>query len=332
MTSILRHAHGCFVRKFIEERSSGVLSFARTACWALSLVLAGGFANTQACRAADEPEIKIPPPENLALKTADDVTIAVTFYPSPSKQGRTTVPVMLLHAWKGNRGDFEALALKLQRAGHAVIAPDLRGHGDSSRPAGRVGELRPADYLSIVEPGGDLETIKRFLMEKNNAGELNIEKLCLVGVEMGAVMALNWAARDWSWPTLAVGKQGQDVKALVLVSPEWSFKGVRISEAVANTNVRADLSVLIVVGKGNSKLLAEARRLHSAFEKYHGPSPTDDDAAAATLWYKTPQTSLQSTRLLNEKSMHVDEMILRFVDLRLVKQQIPWQERKSPLK
>ncbi len=59
----------------------------------------------------------------------------------------------------------------------------------------------------------DLEACKSFLMDKNNAGELNINKLCVVGVEMGAVVAVDWAAWDWHWPRLATGKQGQDVKA-----------------------------------------------------------------------------------------------------------------------
>lgn len=289
-------------------------------------LLAAFAAGHRHCRAADDEKEKVLPPQEVTLPTGDRVTIVATYFPSKLKQA---VPVILLHASKGSRGDFEELALKLQRAGHAVIAPDLRGHGDSSRAEDRPGELRPDDYLAIIERGGDLETIKRFLMARNNAGEVNIEKLCLVGVEMGAVLAISWAARDWSWPVLATGKQGQDVKALVLVSPEWSFKGLRINEAVAHPNVRADLSVLIVAGKGNSKLLKEAKRLHNAFEKFHPTSSANPEAA--TLVMKTPQTSLQATRLLNEKSVHVDEMILKFIDARLAKQHIPWSERKAPL-
>lgn len=294
---------------------------------ALALLAAALLAPARHAAGADDPKDKPLPPEEVTLRTADDVTIAATFY--ASKLGRKAVPVILLHAAKGNRGDFEPLALLLQRAGHAVMAVDLRGHGDSPRPGGRVGDLRPADYEAIVEPGGDLETVKKFLLAKNNAGELNIEKLCVVGIELGAVVALNWAARDWSWPLLATGKQGQDVKALVLVSPEWSYKGLRINEAVAQPNVRADLSVMIVVGKGNNKLLKEARRLHSAFEKYHAASSSGPESE--TLWFKTPQTNLQAARLVNDKTLHVDEMIVKFIESRLVKQQIPWADRSSRL-
>lgn len=275
------------------------------------------------CQAAEEP--KVLPPEEVTLSTSDDLTLVATYY--PSKLRKKAVPVLLLHAARGNRGELEPLARKLQAAGHAVLAPDLRGHGDSSRPPDRPGELRPEDYQDMV--GVDVETLKKFLVARNNAGELNIEKLCLVGVEMGAEVAINFAASDWNWPTLATGKQGQDVKAMVLVSPEWSFKGLRIAEAVAHESVRSEISALIIVGKGNSRYMAEARRLYAALERHHATTGGDGPNSRQTLWLKTPGTSLQGTRLINEKSMKVDAMVLNFIELRLVNQPVPWSERRS---
>ncbi len=297
--------------------------------WAIAPVLFGVVICANIGAAADPAPEKPLPAEEVTLKTKDGVVLVATHY--PSKLGKNAVPVVLLHASKGSRTDLVELALVLQRHGHAVIVPDLRGHGDSTRNrlGDRTMDLKPADYQAMVAE--DLETVKRFLMTKNNAGELNIDKLCLVGIEMGASVALNWAARDWSWPMLNTGKQGQDVKALVLVSPEWSFKGLRITEAVAHPNVHSDLSILIISGKGNGKSLAETRRLHAAFEKYHPAVPPEFEAERQMLWLRTPQTSLQGTRLLNEKSLHVDEMITKFIELRLTKKQMPWTDRKSPL-
>lgn len=289
---------------------------------------------TAGALAADEPEEKekIAKPEEVLLRTGDDVTIAATYYAGSQKLGKQVVPVVLLHASKGTRRDFVPLALRLQQAGHAVIAPDLRGHGESTRTTQQGRDMRAADYQAMVEPAGDLETVKKFLLVKNNAGELNIEKLCLVGVEMGSVVALNWAARDWSWPELPSGKQGQDVKALVLISPEWTFRGLRINEALADPHVRQDISVMILVGRGNNKLFQESRRLHAAFEKFHlSSAPDPASIGKQTLWLKAPQTALQGTRLLTEKSAHVDDLILQFVDLRLTKQPLAWRERKRPL-
>lgn len=277
------------------------------------------------CHGAEEQAPKVLPPEEVTLTTSDDLTLAATYY--PSKLGKRAVPVLLLHASRSNRGELAPLALKLQLAGHAVLAPDLRGHGDSSRPPDRPSDLRPEDYQDMVDV--DLETVKKFLVARNNAGELNIEKLCLVGVEMGAEVAINFAASDWDWPPLATGKQGQDVKAMVLVSPEWSFKGLRIAEAVAHESVRSEISTMIIVGKGNARALAEARRLYAALERHHATTGGEGPNSRQTLWLKTPSTSLQGTRLVGEKSMKVDEMVTKFIELRLVKQPISWNERRT---
>jgi len=278
--------------------------------------------------AADDKNDKPPPPEQITLRTSDGVTLAATYYPARlgKKSGKDTATVILVHAYKGNRGDFDELALRLQDAGNAVMAPDLRGHGESGGPQGT---LRAADFAAMARQ--DLEAVKRFLVEKNNAGQLNIERLGLVGVEMGATVAINWAALDWSWPVLATGKQGQDVKALALISPQWSFKGMRIDDAVAHPNIRSDLSVLIVAGRRNSKLLQAAKRLYNALARYHVTPPPEDAAEKQTLWLKTPQTSLQGMQLMDEKSLQVGEMILDFVQLRLVNPSFPWRSRNSPL-
>lgn len=276
---------------------------------------------------ADEPEKPLPP-EQVTLRTGDGLTLLATFY--PSREGKKAVPVVLLHASKGSHADFEELALLLQQAGHAVIAPDLRGHGETARAerGERIVELRPADYAAMADE--DVEAVKKFLLLRNNAGELNIDKLCLVGVEMGADVAINFAARDWSWPVLNTGKQGQDVKALVLISPEWTFKGLRIGDAIADENVRSRISVLVIAGRGNSKAYQEARRLYTAMERFH-PNNSEDEPEKQTLVLRTPATSLQGTRLLHEKSMKLDAMIAKFIELRLVRQPIPWTERRNPL-
>ncbi|MGD9721673.1 MAG: alpha/beta hydrolase [Pirellulales bacterium] len=278
---------------------------------------------------AAEDEDKPLPPEDVTLRTPDGTAIVATYY--PSKLGKDAVAVLLLHASKGARGDYSKLALRLQALGHAVIAPDLRGHGDSEikRAGPRTGGVRATDLPEMIRQ--DLEAVKSFLVQRNNAGELNIEKLCLVGAEMGSVVAINFAARDWSWPPLATGKQGQDVKALVLISPEWSHHGLRINEAVAHSDVRSELSVLIIVGERGGKDLREAKRLYSALEKFHPRPPAEEVAAKQTLWLRTVPTTLQGRELLKDDSMGVNEMIEKFIDLRLVKVAMPWRERQNPL-
>ncbi len=294
---------------------------------ALRATVACGLILTLTCArsatAQEKPPEKPLPPQVVSLKTTDNKTLAATFY--PSRAGKDAPAVILLHAHGGTRNELDTLARALQLEGSAVIVPDLRGHGDSTLG---IKDLRADDYADMVRR--DLESVKGFLMQKNNEGELNIERLGIVGVEMGSTLALNWAVLDWSWPRLATGKQGQDVKALALISPEWSFKGMRINEAVVDPAIRSDLSLLIVTGRRNARLLSESKRLYNALAKFHDISPSLP-IENRTLFYQTPATSLQGQALLDEKSLTVEQMILEFVDLRLVKPPLPWQMRKAPL-
>jgi alpha-beta hydrolase superfamily lysophospholipase len=259
----------------------------------------------------------------VAIKTTDRLTLAATFY--PSKRGKEAACVILVHDDGGKRAELDRLARRLQLLGAAVLVPDLRGHGDSM---GNLKQLRPEDYQDMV--ARDLEAAKGFLLKRNNDGELNIERLGIVGVHLGAALAINWAALDWSWPELAVGKQGQDVKALALISPEWSYKGLRIGEAVVEPDIQNELSIFIVAGKRNNKIHSEARRLYNNFAKHHDVSPSQP-VEKQTLFFQSPATSLQGQQLLNEPSIDVETMIAEFVELRLIDPEYAWQMRKPPL-
>ena len=154
---------------------------------------------------ADRDEQKIPKPEDFLLPTADGLQLALTYY--PGLKGRESIPIVLLHGWKESRNEFKDLAPALQRLGYAVIVPDLRGHGESTRVKGAQRDetlnalkMPPSQFgLMVVE---DMKAVKDFLWARNNAGELNIDKLCLVGAEMGASVALNFA-RPTPWSKTA---------------------------------------------------------------------------------------------------------------------------------
>jgi hypothetical protein len=187
--------------------------------------------------------------------------------------------------------------------------------------------LRRGDFEAMVTR--DLEAVKKFLMERNNKGELNIRKLCIVGAEMGAAVALNWAASDWSWPPLATGPQGQDVQALVLLTPVWTFKGMTIKPAVAHVDVQSSISMMIVAGSTDAANFRDAKRLHQGLEKFHPEPPPNQIAERKDLFFVTPETSLQGTKMLGVKSLSIEQKIVDFIELRLVKKAFPWSERKN---
>ena len=306
--------------------------------WLLSLIVIGAglllaTPVTAAEPTADEEEIEIPEPEVISLTTDDKLDLKATFY--GGTLGKKSVPIVILHDYKGNRNEFHKLAMGLQSLGQAVLVPDLRGHGDSTKFKA-IGPRRPAeitaarmrrasDFAPIVL--GDLEAVRRFLLDKNNAGELNLNKLTVIGAGgMGSSMAMNWALRDWSFPPLATGKQGQDIKALVLLSPEWSFKGVTIDRALAHPAVRSQVAMLILVGAANPGAVEEAERIYNRLEPFH-PTPPPDRAQERDLFLLELETNLQGSKLITVPGLNVPATIAQFVDLRLVNADFPWLER-----
>jgi len=275
----------------------------------------------------------VEPPQELTLETRDQVQLKATFF--PGSEGQESVPLILVHQYKGNRRDFTTLATYLQEQGHAVMVPDLRGHGESVNVAGSNRRL-DADRFSNDDfkrmVNYDMETVKARLMQYNNEGKLNIDKLCVVGAEMGAVVALNWAALDWSWPPLATGKQGQDVKALVLISPPQSFRGLlaRTSLTAKQRPMISEMSFYVAAGSMDSSASRDATSIHKIVERFH-PAPEDPMQKAVFLDTATYRTRLQGTALLAEPSLPLKDRIAQFVELRLVKQPYPWKDRTSPL-
>lgn len=287
--------------------------------------------------------------EDLVLLTSDGVQLTLTYYHGVNQDdaqqglGKRTIPIVLLHGWKQGRNDFKPLAATLQRLGYAVIVPDLRGHGESTRRKGDVkdeildaAKMTPSQFGLMVTQ--DMKAIKDFLWEKNNAGELNIDKLCVVGSQMGASVALNFAGFDAVGyesgnPYYGSRKLGRFVKALILISPKWSSPGLPLFQAIKNSTVQSDISIMIIVGKQDAKAMSESKRIYGMFDRWH-PEPTGDNKLdKKTLFLCKLDTSLQGTELFDPK-FDAQGLISDFVFRRLVKndaaREWTWKERKYP--
>jgi len=320
-----------------------VLAMSGLAAIAAMLAIALSVARVHAAE-GEEPEIA--EPVNDSTQTKDGLVLRYTYY--PGRGDNKTVPIILLHGFKEQRGVYDAFASYLQRQGHAVIVPDLRGHGDSTRFADtEKPALDDPDRLKSTDFVGmnlyDLEAIKKILVDKHNEGELNIELLCVMAADVSTIVAVNWAVQDWSWPQLPSIKQGQDVKALVLLSPERSFKGYNCTRALATDLMRAKfptkLSILIAVGQKNPEERREARNLFNQLERaYPKPElpadPTPEDRFKEQFLFWAPaNTDLQGTDLLDSRlELGVAEFIADFVKYRLAEtvDKYPWRERRSP--
>lgn len=267
--------------------------------------------------------------EDVTLNTKDGVILHATYYPGPEK--KDTVPLLLLHDFGGTRGDLHTLAMWLQQTlNHTVLVPDLRGHGTSDRQQGVDAPLE-SDKLTrsgLEAMWQDVEACKTYLLHRHNEGKVNIEQLGVLGTGYGALLALKWAIKDWSVADLPTYKMGRDVKALILISPQYTFKGVSIAQELRARPVLAQLSVLTVVGQQDARLAADARRINKAFELAHR---SDADKTVILL---PIDSTRQGVDLIYDTDLPTAAYIRDFIQYRLVQREpeFPWVDRTSPLK
>jgi hypothetical protein len=184
------------------------------------------------------------------------------------------------------------------------------------------------DYQSMVV--FDMEAVRSFLVEQNDVGALNLNKLCVLGCGMGANVAVLWAARDWAVPPLAVRKQGQDVKALVLISPRWNFNGLALVEAMKFPPIQRELSVFLAYGAGDPRVAKDGDNLRKIFARFHPEPPADQVQQRKDFFLVAPKTGLQGTKLLTSRQFTLGPQVASFIEARLGTRPIPWFQRKKP--
>lgn len=114
----------------------------------------------------------------LTLETrvdVGDVTLAVT-----EAGPQDGPPVLLLHGFPDSRRLWRHQVVALAAAGHRVLAPDLRGFGDSDRPA-EVGAYAMDDLVADVSGLLDAKGVRR---------------TAVVGHDWGAVLAWEYAMTE----------------------------------------------------------------------------------------------------------------------------------------
>jgi pimeloyl-ACP methyl ester carboxylesterase len=285
--------------------------------------------------------------EVVTLATRDGVQLKISYFAGNARKGspqaKQTTPVVFLHDLKGSRAVFAPLVQKLQATGQgegdrpafAAVTVDLRAHGESIKVANNsqvelnAAKLTKEDLIAMASY--DLDAVRNFLVEKNDAGDLNLNKLCLIGSGMGASAAANWALTDWSYPPLAVGKQGQDVKAIVLISPRWSFNGLLMQGPMQFRALKENVAWMLVYGDKDKQFQADALRIKKQLERFH---PTTDATGAkrtSGLAALNLNTRLQGDSLLTQVGASAEDQIVKFLTDNVAATQQEWIGRRTRL-
>ena len=278
--------------------------------------------------------------EDHTLSSArDSWPIHVTYYPSRLKENAAVV--VLLHMKGGSRLVWTrkgGLAEALQSQGFAVIAADLRKHGQSKlaggaaaakkkgRKKGGDSNLTRRDYALMVI--SDMEAIKKFVSAEHTKKRLNMRKLAVVGAGMSSPVAVVFSANDWlkkphnDAPTLAAKTpRGQDVRALVLLSPQGSLPGMTINRPMKYLKGKA--AFLVCVGDRKSRVpVADANRVYNFLK------PISEDPETRINWINTFPVQLQGTGLLG-KRIGVEDVVLAFLKKYVGDLKDPWKDRRS---
>ena len=277
-------------------------------------------------------------PETVMLTTKDNVELRAEWF--PGEPGKTTVPVILIHDWDGSRTDLYPLASYLHKEkGYAVLVPDLRGHGDSiSRK--NVDELidrkkfRKNDFIGVLE---DIDCCKRFLVAKNNQGEVNVDLLVIGVVGKMSPFAVDYTLRDWSWAPLGGIKQGQDVKAIVMISPEKKFKSASMTPAFRNPLINGKaaepISIFMTWGSRNSLSSNEGDSIYSTLNRSRPEVSVklsgDEKWKKMTLIRVLYNSKLSGGDLVSEQADRMPRAVGLFIDKKIAarKAEYRWQDR-----
>jgi pimeloyl-ACP methyl ester carboxylesterase len=285
--------------------------------------------------------------EAAKVQTKDGVELSVTYYPSRLAKdpalGKQVTPVVLLHDEKDTQGMFSSLVARFQASGQdpkqpsfAVVTVDLRGHGVSTRQTAPNGQTRQLDAAKINRADiiamskQDMEAVRGFLVGKNDGGELNLNKLCLVGVGLGATVAVNWAADDWAAPPLLIGKQGQDVKALVLVSPQWKYRGLMLQEALRLVDLKKNVAWMLIYGEQNAGQATDVKRIYRQLDRFH-PEPQSAQAPPRSLANVPFPSALEGSGLMSQVGEPIENNIVSFLTIQVASQELPWIKRRNRL-
>jgi len=307
-----------------------------TACAMTLLTL--GLAMTLACDTALGQQATNKGVREEKLAAGDGWPIHATYYESAG--GKESPAVILLAGAEGvdkkdarNRRVWQNTALGLQKSGFAVIAVDLRKHGDSipDQPEGQPSAIKMAANDYVLMANLDLEAVKEFLLLEHKGEKLNIRKTGIVAVGSSAMVAASFAAADWVRKPYPDGPtpdsstpRGQDIRSMILYSPGGNVKGLN-SNSIMKALSGREIAIQIVASKDVKEDFKNAEKIYKSVESKN--ELYKDGRKLTTAAGDITAEGFLEGRFAEPTNKDITE----FLTKSLTELDMPWASRKSRL-
>jgi len=263
--------------------------------------------------------------------TSDGVLLSGAFY--PGNADKETIPIILLHGQGKSREEFAPLIEEMKKRGYAVLAFDFRGHGESTtrfsdpredmqpenmvQPPTPPQPPKPIQYLAKDFKRADYENMYkfdtlpfyRFLVQQNNAERLNLNKLVIIGVDMGGTVGGQMTKQLWA------NSRGKNVRSLVIVSPNYDpFSKTLLKDAKC---FHKNVPLLMIVGQLDRQSKENALSLRDEIlgkEKRRDDDPTSMSSPVPIAEFPTER---QGGELLKESKLGIPQKIADYINMTL---------------
>ena len=154
--------------------------------------------------------------EDIIVEAEDGLELDATFYAAEGLENASGV--ILLHMLGSNRTVWEAVGLvdELAANGYAVLALDMRGHGDTGNAQ---------DWVLAED---DIQRVWQYFVDRPEVDE---EKTAVIGASIGSNMALIATANEPA------------IRTAILLSPGLIYRGVAIESRMSDISDRPLLLV-----------------------------------------------------------------------------------------
>lgn len=224
------------------------------------------------------PSAPVEPPQETTYTTDDGMEIYATIYPQlkPNPPG-----VILLHDEGRSRDDFRVLARQLQQTGIAVLAPDVRGHGESTTRDGDRISFRTFTTQDWEDVAYDIEAAQSALAEVG----ANPANIGLAGAGVSANLALAYAAENPA------------IQAVALISPGVERQGIGSKSPM---KALSDRPTLLLAAAGDSYSMSSCLALESLASTFCETHTYPGAAYGVDLLAASPSAVAKTTQFFEE--------------------------------